>query len=338
MAAAKIKAAALADLLAAAQGAGYEAYAPAKGPEGWAFARYDGGAVDFDGYLLTTLSAKGFVLPQLETLLRYDGDEGELAATPAETKRLLVGVRPCDARALSLMAKVYAGARGFADPHFAGRREKTTLVVFACDKPAATCFCTSTGGGPGDAAGADVMAYQAGDDYVLAAVSAKGEELWEALQLDDASPEETEKAKTAYAEVAEGMKPLWGLAEVRARLAANFDAAAWEEVAARCLSCGACTFVCPSCHCFDVADEGKRGRGARLRFWDACTQPLFTLHASGHNPRARKSQRYRQRVLHKFYYFHENWGENLCVGCGRCVVACPTNVDIREAVALVAGE
>jgi sulfhydrogenase subunit beta (sulfur reductase) len=102
------------------------------------------------------------------------------------------------------------------------------------------------------------------------------------------------------------------------------------------VSCGACTFVCPSCHCFDVADEGKHGRGVRLRFWDACTQSPFTLHASGHNPRERKAQRYRQRVLHKFYYFHENWGENLCVGCGRCVVACPVNVDIREAVSLAA--
>jgi len=334
MAAGKVKRSDLPRFLEAAKAAGYDVFAPARAPEGWSFAPYEGGAVDLDGYLLTTLSAKALALPQLEAFLAYDGNDGRLVGAD-ESKRLVFGVRPCDARALALVDKVYL-SRGFRDPHYLSRRDNTVLIVSACHQPAPTCFCTSVGGGPADAAGADVMAYKSGDELLLDATSSKGEEFLKAAKLEKASDAALKKTKAACAKVADTMAPLWELEALRPILYKNFDAPAWEELAARCVSCGACTFVCPSCHCFDVADEGKHGRGSRLRFWDACTQSRFTLHASGHNPRARKGQRYRQRVLHKFYYFHENWGENLCVGCGRCVVACPVNVDIREAVTAVA--
>ncbi len=336
MAAVKVKRNELPKLLENAKAAGYDVFAPARAAEGWAFAPYEGGDVELEGYLLTTVSVKGFVLPQLEAFLSYDNDEGRLAAAP-EGKRLLVGVRPCDARALALVDRVYRD-RGFRDPLYLARRDNAVLVVWACGLPAPTCFCTSVGGGPGDATGADVMAYEAGDDLLLEASSAKGEEFLKAVKFGKPSDAELDEAKATYAKVTEAMTPLWDLGAARPKLYDNFEAEAWEEVASRCVSCGACTFVCPSCHCFDVVDEGKHGRGRRVRFWDACTQSPFTLHASGHNPRERKAQRYRQRVLHKFYYFHDNWGENLCVGCGRCVVACPANVDIREAVTLVAAE
>jgi ferredoxin len=331
---AKVEAKELPRFLRAAQAAGYEVFAPARAPAGWAFEPYAGGDVDLDGYLLTTAGAKGFALPQLDALLAYDGDEGRPTAAPGG-KRVVFGVRPCDARALALVDRVYL-SRGFRDPHYLARRDNTIFVVLACQRPAATCFCTSVGGGPADATGADVTAYEAGDDLLLEATSPRGEEFLRAAKVGATSDAELAAAKAAYEEVAAAMPVPWDIEAVRPRLYANFDAGVWEEIASRCVSCGACTFVCPSCHCFDVADEEKHGRGLRLRFWDACTQSLFTLHASGHNPRERKAQRYRQRVLHKFYYFHENWGENLCVGCGRCVVACPVNVDIREAVALVA--
>jgi sulfhydrogenase subunit beta (sulfur reductase) len=334
MAPVKLKINELPRFLDAAKAAGYAVFAPARAPEGWTFAPYEGGAVGLGGYLLTAMSPKNFALPQLEAFLTYDNDDGRLAPMP-EGKRLVFGVRPCDARALALVDRVYRD-RGFRDPHYLSRRDNTVLVVLACQQPAPTCFCTSVGGGPADATGADVVAYEAGDDLLLEPTSGKGEEFLKAAKLDQAPEAELKKAKEAYEKVAAAMSPLWDLAAVRPKLYANFDAAAWEEIASRCVSCAACTFVCPSCHCFDVADEGKHGRGLRLRFWDACTQSLFTLHASGHNPRERKAARYRQRVLHKFYYFHDNWGENLCVGCGRCVVACPVNVDIREAVTLAA--
>ena len=106
----------------------------------------------------------------------------------------------------------------------------------------------------------------------------------------------------------------------------------WDEIAAKCVNCGACAFVCPTCHCFDVSDEGKGNKGKRIRLWDSCMFAIFTKEASGHNPRSQSTQRVRQRVMHKYNYFMDNYDEHLCTGCGRCVVVCPVNLDIREVI------
>ncbi|MDI6808633.1 MAG: 4Fe-4S dicluster domain-containing protein [Candidatus Eisenbacteria bacterium] len=325
----------VAALMAQAKTAGYEVFVPVRSAGGWTFGYWEGGAADVSGCLLTALSAKAFVLPQLEKLLDYNAGEGGAVVPPA-VKRALFSVRPCDARAITLIDKIYAGGRGFHDTGYEARRKNTILVVSACENLAPTCFCGAVGGGPADPTGADIMLFHSGGRTVYEAVSPRGKAFLTELKVNAGSADEVSAAKTAHGKVAASMKPPWDLNKVRATLYENFGASVWDEVAAGCISCMACTFVCPSCHCFDVMDEGKQGRGTRCRFWDACTVPLFTLHASGHNPRDRKGQRYRQRVLHKFCYFHENWGENLCVGCGRCVVACPVNVDIREAVARAA--
>jgi sulfhydrogenase subunit beta (sulfur reductase) len=109
-----------------------------------------------------------------------------------------------------------------------------------------------------------------------------------------------------------------------------FNDPVWTGIAASCVNCGACAFSCPTCHCFDMQDEGRNGRGRRLRVWDSCMFSGFTLEASGHNPRSLSLQRVRQRVMHKFSYFPLNYGEKLCAGCGRCVTVCPVGFDIRK--------
>jgi len=324
-------------LLERARDAGYEVWVPSRRAEGWAFARYEGGEVNVRGYLLTTLSVKSFFLPQREALLTYEGDAAR-AAAPEDKKRMICYVRPCDARAVALLDNIYAGGRGFHDPAYEARRNNTVVVVCACEAPAPTCFCTSVGSGPADARGADVMLYALDGHLVGEAASPRGAAFLGELGFGAAPADQLARAKERHAGVARTMAPLWDLEKVRPKLYENFNSPAWAEIAGRCISCLACTFVCPSCHCFDVVDEGKAGRGARLRLWDGCTVGLFTRHASGHNPRVTKGARYRQRVLHKFHYFYDNWRENLCVGCGRCVVHCPANVDIREAVSRVGGE
>jgi ferredoxin len=111
-----------------------------------------------------------------------------------------------------------------------------------------------------------------------------------------------------------------------------FDDGRWEELTVRCLGCGSCTYLCPTCHCFDIADEARLYKGRRIRTWDSCQFPLFTKHASGHNPRRNKKERLRQRFMHKFSYAVENTGTALCVGCGRCIAGCPVNLDIRDVI------
>ncbi len=308
---------------------GYEVYTPQKAEEGWRFAPADG-TPQLDGYLLTRLSAKQFVFPLYESIIDFDDGAGE-SNLPNDGLRLLFGVRPCDAHAIKLLDAAFAGV--YKDPHYLARRENTLLFVLACDSPAPSCFCTSTAGGPGGSFGADVMVYDSGDGWVFKPVSGKGEAALKDAGLDSADDKELANAKAVSKEAAKDMNHLWELGEAQEAVKVVFDDELWDDLTERCIACGVCTYVCPSCSCFDVSDEAKRDKGRRYRFWDGCMFSLFTLHASGHNPRTAAAQRYRQRVLHKFHYYPQrNDGLNLCVGCGRCVVDCPVNIDIREAV------
>lgn len=282
-------------------------------------------------YRNSHLSPKGVVFPQCETLLVFEGEEGaEHRPEPPET--ILFGVRPCDARAISLLDKVFAW-EGTDDPYYLDRRAKTTIVALACNEPGAACFCTSVGGDPAGEAGADVLAVDLGEQILLRAITERGEGLLK--QADDAAAasdgdvaaakERGDAARSRLSKVPiptdlEGLK-------------GSFDSELWAEEGMRCLGCGTCTYSCPTCHCFDITDEAKRGSGQRVRSWDTCAFPLFTLHGSGHNPRPAKEARVRQRVLHKFLYCPENFDDIFCVGCGRCVSNCPTGIDVRRILA-----
>jgi formate hydrogenlyase subunit 6/NADH:ubiquinone oxidoreductase subunit I len=112
----------------------------------------------------------------------------------------------------------------------------------------------------------------------------------------------------------------------------GFEDPIWNRLTESCIGCGACTYLCPTCHCFDIADEQHHYQGRRIRTWDSCQYPQFTRHASGHNPRPARKHRLRQRFMHKFSYTVEKSGDIYCVGCGRCVVHCPVNLDIREVI------
>jgi Fe-S-cluster-containing hydrogenase component 2 len=119
---------------------------------------------------------------------------------------------------------------------------------------------------------------------------------------------------------------------------ALYDSPIWQEIANKCIACGTCTYVCPECHCFNIEDRALADGGERVRAWDACMYTLFTQHASGHNPRPDQAARWRQRTSHKFAYLPRNVGMYGCVGCGRCVLACPVRLDIREVLRSVRRE
>jgi ferredoxin len=169
---------------------------------------------------------------------------------------------------------------------------------------------------------------------LLRAVTEKGEALLESVEglLVEAGEEDLRARDRVVTEATDRMRSEVPVEGLKAKLDGMFDHAVWEEISRKCLGCGACTYLCPTCHCFDITDEAVEVEGQRVRTWDSCMFPLFTLHASGHNPRTSGKERMRQRMMHKFSYTVDNWGATFCVGCGRCVRSCPVNLDIREVI------
>jgi sulfhydrogenase subunit beta (sulfur reductase) len=286
----------------------------------------------------TALSPKEFFLPQTECLLRFSprGEKAGLMQEPEQelSPRVLFNVRPCDARALLVLDRVFGRDEPDGDPYWRARRERTLLVGLACAAPCATCFCTATQCGPHHEEGLDLLLVDLEDRFLVRVLTEKGVEL--AASLPTAGPAELEKAleqRTHAEECVASQSKSDGERVPQRELSALFELGIWKRLAETCLNCGACTFVCPTCHCFDIQDETKGAKGRRVRNWDTCMSPLFTRHASGHNPRGSKTARLRQRFLHKFSYMPTKLSGALgCVGCGRCITACPVNIDIREVI------
>jgi ferredoxin len=305
---------------------------------------------DFDN---VRVPLKEVFLPQTEVLCTYDFDQVSEVTPPSE-KILVFGCRPCDARAMTQLDTVFGPEnKGYADPYFRKRRESAVLIALACASPCPTCFCMAMGGGPAGTQGVDLLAHDLpslanAGGVLLEAVSDKGRALLSAHPdlLSEAGAQAVQEAKAADAAAEAAVRKANDLGvDLGAELAAlkknmdpAFEDARWEELTVSCLGCGSCTYLCPTCHCFDIADESRLYKGRRIRTWDSCQFPLFTKHASGHNPRRNKKERLRQRFMHKFSYAVENTGTALCVGCGRCIGGCPVNLDIRDVIRAFAKE
>ncbi|WP_347491053.1 4Fe-4S dicluster domain-containing protein [Desulfoscipio sp. XC116] len=276
----------------------------------------------------TKLSAKEVFFPQSEKLFSYEttGESAKLEATIDDQKKVIFGVRPCDARSFTLLDNVFDNDK-YQDPYYVTRRANTVMIGIGCNDPASTCFCTSVNGGPFDTKGLDLLLVDAGDAYVVEVVSDKGKALAEKAGFAAAS--DADKAAAAKAKEEATVTCQVNTEGLKDKLDVNFYDPIWDKIHEKCLGCGACTYLCPTCHCFDIVDDAVDCNGCRVRNWDSCAFPLFTLHGSGHNPRTSNKERYRNRIMHKFKYFVDNFNEIACVGCGRCIKNCPVNMDIR---------
>ncbi len=283
----------------------------------------------------TTLSPKDVVLPMWEELFRFAKDPSGIRLSdrpvPA-TPTLVWGVRPCDARALSALDAIFTW--DFQDEPYLARRGALTLVGVACTEADDWCFCTSTGGGPGDPTGSDLFLTPIEEGFLVEALSDRGR------GIESAAEELFEPVDRADVVVRLADVPVrFDHKRLEPILKEAFDKEElWRAQSLRCLGCGACAYVCPTCACFDIQDEATRHGGARVRCWDSCGFSLFTLHASGHNPREVQSARWRQRIMHKFSYMPQRLSVLGCVGCGRCSRACPVDMNLAEHLsALVEG-
>lgn len=283
----------------------------------------------------TRLSAKSAIYPQSQVMFTYTLDETQEGhhimkqADQEARPRVVLGIRPCDAASFLLVKRNF-DSKEYQDPFWVKPYETTTFVGFACDQPSQTCFCTSVGYGPYGEAGLDLLLVQENDGFYAKTITQKGE----ALATAAGWKKETQAIDFAARQQAAEQK-------ITAKVSTNhlkekkttdlFSAKFWDEIAFSCLNCGTCTYSCPTCWCFDIQDEVKGTNGKRMRNWDSCMYPLFTLEGSGHNPRPNKVQRVRQRFMHKLKYYVDKYDAGVqCVGCGRCIQLCPVNIDIRD--------
>ena len=284
----------------------------------------------------TTNSVKDFFFPRCEVLYKFDKNQKQLQSVEPDgsgKKLLLFGARPCDTSAFGLFDSVFT--KDYDDSTNSERMKAGLIDSLACIHPKETCFCTSVGLSPFGKDGCDVLAVELDDGFLLDPVSESGSAFINILKGREATKEESSKVNELEKKSISEMEKHFDLEKARQRIGSSFAQEMWDTFSSPCVSCSICTFVCPTCHCFDITDVRTRSGADRVKTWDSCMSPLFTLHASGHNPRAEKYRRWRQRVFHKFEYLPENVGILGCVGCGRCVIHCPVSMDIRRMIQIV---
>lgn len=279
-------------------------------------------------YVQTTTSAKSVVFPATEEIVRYRNEGKDVVMEdirPPAPPTVVFGVRPCDAASFAILDSVFSW--DYKDVFFKARLESTTIIGLACTKFDEYCFCTSVGLNPGETKGSDILLTPIdAEQYLAEIVTDKGKKI-----ADLAANLFTAAGNVDKAKVLAKVPARFDQKKLTEKLPALFTKEnAWVDQSLACLGCGACAFVCPACVCFDIQDETDKNGGKRVRCWDSCGFGLFTLHTSGHNPRPVQSQRWRQRVMHKFSYFPERLGYLGCVGCGRCSRACPADMNLAE--------
>ncbi len=300
---------------------------------------YEDAAVDLET-LNTFMPPKKLFYPQTETVLKYEIGEDlkiEDFACQAGESTILFGVRPCDVASMALMDRVYLDEP--VDEAYRRRRENTTVIALGCKAADETCFCQAFNVDLGKAPGADILATDTGEEMVFIAQSDKGEDLLSLLNglLDEATSGDENKVKDAQDQAKSSYENEASVQGVMEKLDTMFEDPYWDSLFRRCIACGTCTFICPTCHCFDIQEYPTGNRGERIRCWDACMFSDFTQMAGGHNPRPTQKERVRQRFMHKLNYFPHQHGEYACVGCGRCVRKCPVNLDILEVIKEIGG-
>ena len=292
-------------------------------------------AVDLDT-LKTVKSPKDVFFPQSETLYSCSREEGKLSVTPqqlCDKPFVVFGMKACDVRGMAVLDQVFLSEP--VDSYYAARRAHGTIVALACGRPETSCFCTAFGIDPAAPEG-DVVTWLVDGWLYWDAKTDKGSMLTDLVHdlfelADEGTVAQQQAAiraiakKLPYADLSlEG----WGAQAADTR----FDSPVWEQLYKPCLACGTCTFVCPTCQCYDIKDYSTGEGVQRYRCWDSCMYSDFTMMAHGNN-RTSQMQRFRQRFMHKLAYFPaNNNGMFSCVGCGRCVDKCPSHLNIVKVI------
>ncbi|MGE3842310.1 MAG: 4Fe-4S dicluster domain-containing protein [Vicinamibacterales bacterium] len=293
------------------------------------------------GFSVGPGSCKSFLHPADICLWSADRTTDGCRFCPTSTappaRYAFIGVRPCDLAAILIQDRILLQDR-YADPVYAARRQDAFIVAVQCTHAAATCFCASTATGPCASHGFDLALTELGDAFLAEIGSTAGAEVLAALSSAPATEEFIDRARRATAAAAASQTRRVDTIGLRELLQDNFDHPQWEEVEKRCLACGNCTMVCPTCVCTTIEDASDlTGTHAeRWRRWDSCFSRDFSYIHGGVVRHSTKS-RYRQWLTHKLSTWIDQFGVSGCVGCGRCITWCPVGIDLTEEVRSIQG-
>jgi ferredoxin len=291
------------------------------------------------GYAVGPHSWKKFLHPPVLRMWRARRDGQDVQLMPEQTPEkpfAFIGVRACELRAITIQDRVFLGG-AHVDPHYRVRREGAFIVAVNCAVAGGTCFCVSMHSGPKAEAGFDLALTEIGAGgeraFLIETGSDKGRELLSSLAHRAARAEEIAEGEAIVARTADSMGREMRSDGVHELLARNLEHSRWDDVAQRCLTCGNCTMVCPTCFCTSVEDSSDLAgvESSRTRRWDSCFTVDFS-YIHGGSVRASARARYRQWMTHKLATWFDQFGTSGCVGCGRCITWCPVGIDITEEV------
>jgi sulfhydrogenase subunit beta (sulfur reductase) len=308
-------------------------YVPKKSGAHFVYNRYDPSSkspIEFNN-IRTCTPAKEFLFPLREIAAVYPEP-----LEPKDIKPFAVfGLKQCDLRSLEILDKVFAEAE-FEDAFYIVRRDNMFIISSDCTDPAESCFCNVMGGKPFAQAGFDLNVSKIKEQFIIEAGTKKGEDFIERhsglfSNSTEALLAERDKIRTETQKQLEQINSsLQFEAAVNEIVENSYDSEVYDQEAKTCVECQACTRVCPTCHCFYLYDTKQDDYFAKMKMWDSCMRIAYAEVAGGANPRKALGDRLRHRFMHKFSYFLERYGIEMCVGCGRCVDAEAGEVDIRK--------
>ncbi|MDI6916632.1 MAG: 4Fe-4S dicluster domain-containing protein [Thermoplasmatales archaeon] len=305
----------------------YDVVAPVRNEKRFVFEKIKNPEKIVLDYDSTILPPKKFLLPSPEIMIRFDNDK--ITIPENNKKTIFFGIHPCDMNAINLLDKVEYDE--YKDDYYIKKRENSVFVCVDCTKANEYCFCESMGSDKPE--GYDVLLTDIGDYYFVETGSRKGEELVENGFFENVDKNEKIERK-------KNCKRKMNIENFDKILKQKFDDKIWEQLGDKCLGCGSCSFVCPTCYCYSVKDivDLSLKKGERRRVWDSCLLVDFAKVAGGHNFREKRSARVKQRMYHKELYFFEKYNYSACVGCGRCIRECPVGIDVTDVISKIRGD